>query len=147
MLYTNDFTDCAIAVPLVLKSRIKCTFSGTRHFWIVIGSWIIISAHLIWGEREAEDTLNEITLEITTLEDRYCNDNLGVAVCIDANVSLGKYWTATDIYNRTSQTIGNDIITPNHSILDQIVFKGFTATSSIYAANTWEDTNNLSATT
>ena len=62
MVQTNDFPDCGIAVPLRVDSCIKCTFSGARHFGIVIGSWIIVSIHLIWGEREAEDTLNEITL-------------------------------------------------------------------------------------
>lgn len=147
MVYTNDNSGCGIAVPLVLKSRIKCIFSGPRHFGIVIGSWVIISVHLIWGEREAEDTLNEITLEIKNLEDRYYNDNLGVAVCIDANVSLGKYWTSTDIYDRTSQITGNNVVTSNHSVLDQTVFKGFIMSNSLYAAKTWEGTNNSSAIT
>ena len=49
MVHTNDTSDCGIAVPLKLNSRIKCTFSGTRHFGIVIGSRIIVSIHLIWG--------------------------------------------------------------------------------------------------
>ena len=127
-----------------LKSRIKCTFSGARHFGIVSGSWIIVSSHLIWGEREAEDTLNEIILEIRTLEDRYYNDNLGVAVCIDAHVSLGKYWTYTDIFDLASQCTGGNVVASNHSILDQTVFRGFISSNSLYAANTWEDSNNRS---
>ena len=92
-------------------------------------------------------TINEIALEIKTLEDRYYNDNLGVAVCIDANVSLGKYWTSTDIYDGATQTTGDNVVTPNHSVLGQTVFKGFLMTNSMYAANTWEATNNCSAIT
>ena len=77
-IWTSETSDCAIFVPEALGYKIRSTFAGDRLFGVVLGKLILVSGHLIWGERVVETTLMDITWEIRSIQIKYPDEEFGI---------------------------------------------------------------------
>ena len=132
-IWTSEASDCAIVVPGALCYKIRSTVFGDRFFGVALGNLILVSCHLIWNGHIVETTLVDITWEILNIQLKYPDDEFGILIGVDANVSLNPGWTSLDAISETQiNHTGDYTLTTKHSEADRSIFCNFLERSSLW---------------
>ena len=82
-------------------AKLDQLFVGDRFFGVALGNGILVSCHLIWNGHIVETTLVDITWEIRNIQLKYPDEEFGILIGVDANVSLNLGWTSFDAISET----------------------------------------------
>ena len=105
LLYSEEGSDCAIAIPAAWAPQIRYSHFGNDFCVLAIGSFILLSAHLLdvsIDEGRADVVFFESMHHISVIKTRFPSLRFELILGVDANVTLpGGHGTVTGMNVRT----------------------------------------------